>query len=790
MNTGISKPNFRGNFALIFALAFAARLAAAETNVNSGAILFDRDVRPIFEQSCFRCHGPEKPKSDFRLTDRAAALNGGNDNTNDIVPGHSDQSKLIAYVAGLDPEITMPPAGKGNPLTAGQIEILRRWIDQGAIWSTNPEPPALAFSVEPALRWIDVHGGTRKFRELEGVHEGAGGGVDHFSFSEQLATGKTLTMEGHAIRPENDFKFTLALDRKDFGFMHSGFEEWRRYYDDTGGYYPGFTPSSYSLDSDLHLDIGRAWIDFGLTLPDKPQVVVGYEYQFRQGAKSTLAWGTVSQNGLFKNIYPDAENIGEHTHVIKFDVHHDWRGWEIENRARVEIYHLGEQRNDAGLYTTGPGPDQISRVDQSVHSVQGANTFRVEKQIQDWWRLSAGGLYSQFDGTSFLNQSTLDASGMPTFGTSWHTEGITLRRDARVLSVSSLFLPVKDLSLAAAVQGELSHQEGFGNVDLDFGDPSLPGYAPFPGKVNSNQDRTRTSENLNVQYTRLPRTILFAGSDWRQESVGQFEDANNGTTDAFKEQTDALNHFYDVRAGFTSSPWSWTEFGGQVRRRDSSTGYNHNIDDSFFGGEGYPAFINHRDLTTDALEARLVLRPVFWLNARLTYQHVASDYSTTTDPVSGSISPGGTIQAGQTTSDDFGLNLTFTPGRRFYFSSSFTYGFSSTTTADNHDPAVVLYSGNTITIGSSAGYALNAKTDLKVTYAFSEAGYGQNNTAGVPLGLDFTRNNLLVGLTRKFSDRLSGALRYGFFQYSEPSGGHLNDYTAHGVFASLSYRWP
>ena len=50
--------------------------------------------------------------------------------------------------------------------------------------------------------------------------------------------------------PQHDFKVTLALDKKDFGFVHSGFEEWRRYYDDTGGYYPGFNPSSFSLDQD------------------------------------------------------------------------------------------------------------------------------------------------------------------------------------------------------------------------------------------------------------------------------------------------------------------------------------------------------------------------------------------------------------------------------------------------------------------------------------------------------------------------------------------------------------
>ena len=423
--------------------------------------------------------------------------------------------------------------------------------------------------------------------------------------------------------------------------------------------------------------------------------------------------------------------------------------------------------------------------------MQGANTFRVEKQIADWWRLCAGGLYSQFDGTSLLNQSTLDGAGLPRFGTFWSTDGITLRRDSRVVSLSSLFLPVTNLTISAALQGELTHQEGFGDVNLDVGEPSLPGFQANPGAVNANQNRTRTSENLEIQYTRLPHTVLFATSEFRQESVDQFEQAINSTVDEFTEQTDALNHYYDARAGFTSSPWAWMEMGGHGRLRYSSTDYGHDLDISALNGAGYPAFIKHRDISTDELQANLTLRPTYWLQTRLTYQHTTSDYTTATDPVLGPplISPGGSIDAGQTTSDDFGISLMLTPVQRFYLSSSFTYGYSTTTTAHNGDPAIVPYSGNTITVDASAGYALNAKTDLKLTYIFSEAGYGQNNLAGVPLGLDFTRHSLLAGITRKFTDRFSGSLRYGFFEYSEPSGGNVNNYTAHGVFASVTYHW-
>ncbi len=115
-----------------FSFLFVLSVPAAETNGPTGQILFDRDVRPIFEQSCFRCHGLVKPKSDFRLDLRSEALKGGEDNTNDVVPGHSDRSQLIRYVAGLDKDIQMPPPDTSPPLTPAQVAVLKAWIDQGA----------------------------------------------------------------------------------------------------------------------------------------------------------------------------------------------------------------------------------------------------------------------------------------------------------------------------------------------------------------------------------------------------------------------------------------------------------------------------------------------------------------------------------------------------------------------------------------------------------------------------------------------------------------------------------
>lgn len=771
------------------ALGLASTFGYSVFADQSPTISFDRDIRPIFEQTCFRCHGPQNSKSDFRLDVRSEALKGGNDNTNDIVPGHSETSKLIAYVSRTDPEIQMPPSDRGKPLTSQQIQLLRQWIDQGAGWGTNAAP-SLAFSVQPSLRWIDVHGDKKKFRELEGITEGAGGGIDQFSATEQISPDKTVTVKGHVHVPENDVKLNVTLDKKNVGFIHGGFEEWRKYYDDTGGYYPGFTPSTYSLNRDLHLDIGRFWIDFGVTLPDEPKLVVGYEYQFRNGTKSMLDWGTVN---FSKNIYPNAEDIDEHTHIFKVEVSDEWNGWDIQDRARLEVYQLNESRNEVTGYSGGPLPDSLELMNQRVHYVLGANTFRVERQIADWWLASGGALISHYDGTSLFSQTATDGTGAPGFGTYWRTEGITLSRDSRVVSIASLFLPAKGLSLSTAGQVELTHEDGFGNVDLDVGDPAipLPGFfTAYPGTVSANQDRTEFSETVDAKYSRLPRSVLFANARLRQESVGQFDEETTGSVDDFQQRTDAFNHSYDARAGFTTSSWTWIEWGGHARRRDSISGYNHLMDNSPFGGAGYPAFITHREIVLNELEGRIVLRPLSWLTARLTYDYDVSDYNSITDPVSGGISPGGAVWDGRMESHNAGLNLTLTPIQRLYLSGTFTYGWSRTLTTAAASPEVVPYEGNTVTINTSAGYALNEKTEFNVTYLFSEANYGQNNTAGVPLGLDFARHNVFAGLTRKFTNKLTGGLRYGFFEYSEPSSAHVNDYVAHGIFATLAYQWP
>jgi mono/diheme cytochrome c family protein len=98
-------------------------------------VTFATDIKPIFEKSCFGCHGPEKAKGKLRLDSLSAALKGGEDGKV-VEPGHSADSVLVQNVAHLgEPDDFMPPPkNKGNipPLTPEQIGLIRAWIDSGA----------------------------------------------------------------------------------------------------------------------------------------------------------------------------------------------------------------------------------------------------------------------------------------------------------------------------------------------------------------------------------------------------------------------------------------------------------------------------------------------------------------------------------------------------------------------------------------------------------------------------------------------------------------------------------
>ncbi|MBC7967812.1 MAG: DUF1549 domain-containing protein, partial [Fuerstia sp.] len=111
---------------LLVNLCSAAR-AADEVDYN-------RDVRPILSDTCYKCHGPDaaERKAGLRLDSHDGAVAKLESGATAIVPGKTDEGELLARIRSTDPDLIMPPPVSGKKLTPQQIDTLTKWIAQGA----------------------------------------------------------------------------------------------------------------------------------------------------------------------------------------------------------------------------------------------------------------------------------------------------------------------------------------------------------------------------------------------------------------------------------------------------------------------------------------------------------------------------------------------------------------------------------------------------------------------------------------------------------------------------------
>ena len=129
----------------VVVLAYSAAIVRA----HEPRVEFNRDIRPLLSDRCFRCHGPDvrQRKADLRL-DTEAGAKAEREGGPAIVPGRSDESELVRRIASDDDSERMPPPKAGRRLSKDEIALIRRWIEQGAeyqpLWSyIPPRRPAL-----------------------------------------------------------------------------------------------------------------------------------------------------------------------------------------------------------------------------------------------------------------------------------------------------------------------------------------------------------------------------------------------------------------------------------------------------------------------------------------------------------------------------------------------------------------------------------------------------------------------------------------------------------------------
>ncbi len=119
-----------GLVAFFYSLTFTSSQLFSDETVS-----YDRDIRPILAENCFSCHGfdDKTREANLRLDTRQGAVDEGKV----ILVGQTEKSPLLERVHSTDADLLMPPPESGKKLSDEQKKLLKRWIDQGAVYEQH-----------------------------------------------------------------------------------------------------------------------------------------------------------------------------------------------------------------------------------------------------------------------------------------------------------------------------------------------------------------------------------------------------------------------------------------------------------------------------------------------------------------------------------------------------------------------------------------------------------------------------------------------------------------------------
>ena len=117
----------------------ASILIGASYATAAEPISFNKHIRSILSDRCYVCHGPDAAarEADLRIDQEDSAKRALDSGTTAIVAGKPDKSEMMARLTSTDPDLRMPPPDSNLSLSAEEIELIRRWIAQGARWERH-----------------------------------------------------------------------------------------------------------------------------------------------------------------------------------------------------------------------------------------------------------------------------------------------------------------------------------------------------------------------------------------------------------------------------------------------------------------------------------------------------------------------------------------------------------------------------------------------------------------------------------------------------------------------------
>jgi len=622
------------------------------------------------------------------------------------------------------------------------------------------------------------------------------GGISDLHLQKDVAKGTTLTLDGHSLFDQNDYKFILGLQREDFGYVRFNITDFRTWYNGAGGYYPP-TGTQYQLPNDeLSLDRGEISFEAGLTPKDLPQVVFKYTHSYRDGDKSSTIWGPVHPDltTTVRGVDPSIYNINEKVDSYALDVTHHIKTTDFGVGVRYETASLADTRLET-FYQGEPVQQDVTDKQGTSYNMLNAHAFS-ETWIKKDLFFSAGYTFVNLDDTFSGSRIYGEDFGVAYSPNPLNNLGYTslnggAHEQEHVGNVNLMATPIKNLTIVPSLRVESdnwnANSSGIGTFGTDT--------APFSG--NGNGETLDVRERLDVRYTGMTNWVFSGSGEWTEGSGNLYQ--TNGLSEynvigigtlPVLSLTDETRWFqkYSIGARWYPLRRVTLDAGYYYKRNE----YDYNIvQDStpniLSTGNVYPAYLVMQNFQTHDGNVRLTLRPVQNVVLVSRYEYQYSTINTAPDSISGL----GDVQSSTMTSQIFAQNASWSPWSRLCLQAGFNYVVSETKAPASAITQAELNSQNnywTVTFDSSV--VVDDKTDLNVGFVYYQAGnYNNNSTVGLPLGSGADEQTLTASITRRITRNLRVNLKYAYTHYNDWASGGNNNYNAQMVYSSLQYRF-
>lgn len=677
------------------------------------------------------------------------------------------------------------------------------------------EPGEYPNSVTFGVGHFFVDGDRAAFqRQLQRPGDETFGGIEELHFEQMVGKRGLFTLDGRGLFNYQDYSLQVGIKDPEIGFVRGGYEQFRTFYDGSGGYSPLSNRWVTLYDEELYVDRGRAWIEGGLTLPELPVLTVRYSYDFRDGQKDSTTWGDISLTGNTANlraIVPTFLELDERRHTVDADLSHRLGNTDLTLGVRYEHDDIENSRNihrrpgdparDRYLTQVDDTTADLFNVRGSAETRFGTNTLMVIAYAYTRLDTDIGGsrIYGADYGSAFnpisANQQSNDEGFFDLGGGS--------QVNQYVGNFNLMFTPWKHVTIVPALR--LEHQEQDG---VTFFTESVVTNAAAPAALeqiqNSRMRRfTDITESLTVRYTGITNWAFYARGEWLQ-GQGQLNETEFDVADedsprvVLERDTDSERMVQKYVIGANWYPCRQANFAAQYYYRTRDNSYDHPQDSTVYNpppppvntNNLYPAFIREQDFETHDVSFRATLRPLANLTLVSRYDFAITTYDTRGDINSFGVALQ-SVESARAVAHIFSQSVSWSPLPQFYVQGSLSYALQETET-----PASLLTGGAANLVQDAgndywnatvlAGVTLNRVSDLQAQYFYYRAdNYDPSNaTVALPYNASAEQHGVTLTLVNRLRRNLLWRIQYGYYTGNDTTSGRNNDYDAHLVYSS------